>query len=190
MKVRVSAPARLHLGDLDPFGVGRFGYAPLLALNEPRTIVEASESNDLKINALNIKEVEVYAKKILKAYNLPGVDIKVVSQAPRHFGFGSTTQLALSIGKAVTLAYNLNVKAIELLKILGRTSTGGVYIFEHGGFVIAGGLKIKVGEPIFESDKSLIPPLILHTQFPEEWCFIIAIPLKFQSSPYGEIEDK
>ena len=49
MSVRVSAPARLHLGDIDPFGLGRFGFAPILAIDKPRTIVEATKSNRLKV---------------------------------------------------------------------------------------------------------------------------------------------
>ncbi|MCS7117132.1 MAG: hypothetical protein NZ896_06690, partial [Nitrososphaerales archaeon] len=84
MGVRVSAPARLHLGDIDPFGIGRFGYAPLLALNEPRTVVEARKSDGLKIISPKAKdeseEVEMYANRILKAYDLPGVEISVISQ--------------------------------------------------------------------------------------------------------------
>ncbi|MCX8191323.1 MAG: hypothetical protein N3F06_00770, partial [Nitrososphaerales archaeon] len=134
MGVRVSAPARLHLGDLDPFGIGRFGYAPLLALNEPRTVVEARKSDGLKIISPKAKdeaeEVEMYANRVLKAYDLPGIEISVISQPPRHSGFGSTTQLALSVGKAITLAYGLDISAIELLKVLRRTSTGGVYTFQ------------------------------------------------------------
>jgi len=35
----VSAPARLHLGDIDPFGIGRLHYAPILAIEEPRTVL-------------------------------------------------------------------------------------------------------------------------------------------------------
>lgn len=190
MKIRVSAPARLHLGDIDPFGIGRFGYAPILALDKPKTIVEASQDNDLQISGLDINECRVYAKRILKAFNLPGAKLKVLSRPNRHVGFGSTTQLALSIGKAITLAYDLEVNSIKLAQGLKRTSTGGLHTFQRGGFVVAGGFKITQGGPFLKRKEAHIPPLIFRANFPTKWRFLIVTPSKASVSPYGEREEE
>jgi beta-RFAP synthase len=189
-RVIVSAPARLHLGDIDPFGIGRLGYAPILAIDKPRTVVEASRSDFLVIYGLETEEARVYAERTLEAFNLPGAKVRVLDSSLRHFGFGSTTQLSLSVGKAITLAYGLNVNVVDLAKALKRTSTGGLYAFQEGGFVVAGGFKIKHGEEALKRYEALIPPLIFHADFPEKWRFLIINPFKAPISPDGEAEEE
>jgi beta-ribofuranosylaminobenzene 5'-phosphate synthase len=189
MKIRVSAPSRLHLGDIDPFGLGRFGYAPMLALEKPRTIIEASTCSSLDVSGVDVEEARTYSERLLKAFNLPGARVKVLLRAPSHFGFGSTTQLALSIGKAITLAYERDVSSVELVEALKRTSNGGVHTFQHGGFVVAGGLKVARGERILNRAEPLIPPLIFRTDVPEKWHFVIVRPLKAAAGPFGDAEE-
>lgn len=189
MKVQVSAPARLHLGDFDPFGIGRFGYAPMLAIDKPRTVVQTSKFASIQIDSGN-GEVKGYAEKIVKAFNLDGVKISVISTPPRHSGFGSTTQLYLSIGKAITSLYDLKVESRDIIKIAGKTTVGGLYIFQQGGFVLAGGLKVKQSDDkFFEKEEPMIPPLILRLKFPKDWRFIVIVP-KTNPSLHGESEDK
>lgn len=189
MKIRVSAPSRLHLGDIDPFGLGRFGYAPMLALEKPKTLVEASACSSLDVSGIDVEEARIYSERVLKAFKLPGARVKVLSRAPRHYGFGSTTQLALSIGKAITLAYEKDVNSVELVEALKRTSTGGLHTFQRGGFVVAGGLKVTRGERIFNRAEALIPPLILRADVPEKWHFVIVKPLQAAASPFGDAEE-
>jgi beta-ribofuranosylaminobenzene 5'-phosphate synthase len=189
MKIRVSAPSRLHLGDIDPFGLGRFGFAPMLALEKPRTLVEASTSSSLDVSGVDVEEAGLYSERVLKAFKLPGARVKVLSRAPRHSGFGSTTQLALSIGKAITLAYERDVNSVELVEALKRTSTGGVHTFQHGGFVVAGGLKVARGERILDRAEALIPPLIFQADVPETWHFVIVTPRKAAAGPFGDAEE-
>jgi beta-RFAP synthase len=189
MKVQVSAPSRLHLGDFDPFGVGRFGYAPIVAIDKPRTIVQTSKLNVLQINSDDV-EVKRFAEKTLEGFNLDGVKVSVISTPPRHSGFGSTTQLSLSIGKAITSLYDLNVKCQEIIKIAGKTTVGGLYIFQHGGFVLAGGLKVKPSDDrFFEKEEPMIPPLILRLKFPKDWRFVVIVP-KTSYSLHGDSEDR
>jgi len=73
---------------------------------------------------------------------------------------------------------------------LKRTSTGGLYSFQEGGFVVAGGLKIKHGEAFLNRKETLIPPLIFHTDFPEKWRFLIVKPFKAPPSPDGSVEEE
>ena len=190
MKVRVSAPARLHLGDLDPLALGRFGYAPILAIEKPRTVVEVEVSNKLQVDGVEVDEAWVYAKRVLDAFGFKGAKITVTTTPPRHSGFGSTTQLCLAVGKAITKAYGLDVPHIELVKVLKRTSTGGIYTFQLGGFVVAGGFKLKPGERIWLRENPLIPPLIFRTSFPEEWRFVLVRPLTAPKSPDMEKEEE
>jgi beta-RFAP synthase len=190
MRVTISAPARLHLGDLDPFALGRFGYAPVLAITEPRTVIEAEASADgLDVEGVEKDDVRMYAQRVLDAFHLTGAKVTVRAVAPRNQGFGSTTQLSLAAGRAVTEAYGLDVPLIELVKALKRTSTGGIYPFQMGGFVVAGGLPVKPGERIWLREETLIPPLIFHEDFPEDWRFVLARPLMAPESPDKESEE-
>mgnify|MGYP001088367462 CR=1 FL=1 len=189
MRVRISAPARLHLGDLDPFALGRFGYAPVLAITEPRTVIEAEEAEGLEVEGLETDEVRTYAQRALEAFKLKGAKVTVKATPPRHSGFGSTTQLCLAVGRAVTKAHGLNVPLLELVKALKRTSTGGIYPFQFGGFVVAGGFPVKPGEQIWVREEPLIPPLIFRSHFPEDWRFVLVRPLVAPKSPDKEAEE-
>jgi len=190
MQVRISAPARLHLGDLDPFALGRFGYAPVLAIMEPRTIIEANEAERLDVDGVEADEAKIYTQRILEAFNLKGAKVTVKTTPPRHSGFGSTTQLCLAVGRAVTKAHGLDVPLLELVKALRRTSTGGLYPFQFGGFVVAGGFKVKPGERVWLRDEPLIPPLIFRSHFPEGWRFVLVRPLVAPKSPDKEKEEE
>jgi len=189
MRVRISAPARLHLGDLDPFALGRFGYAPVLAITEPRTVIEAEEAEGLEVNGRETDEARTYAQRALEAFKLKGAKVTVKATPPRHSGFGSTTQLCLAVGRAVTKAHGLNVPLLELVKALKRTSTGGLYPFQFGGFIVAGGFPVKTGEQIWVREEPLIPPLIFRSHFPEDWRFVLVRPLVAPKSPDKEAEE-
>lgn len=70
MRVEISAPARLHLGNLDPFALGRFGYAPILAIKAPRTVIEAEDAEALEVKGLEVVEARTYAKSVLEAFKV------------------------------------------------------------------------------------------------------------------------
>ena len=190
MRVNVSAPARLHLGDLDPFALGRFGYAPILAIDEPRTIVEADEADSLVVHGVEAEEARVYAQRTLEAFRLKGAEITVRRVAPRHSGFGSTTQLSLAVGRALTQAHGLNPTIFELVRALRRTSTGGLHTFQHGGFIVSGGFRVKPDENIFLRNEPFVPPLIFRSDFPDPWRFVLVHPGEAPKSPDGEAEEK
>ncbi len=189
MRVEVSTPGRLHLGDLDPFALGRFGYAPILAIDKPRTVVEAEDAETLTVQGLEAEEARAYARRVMETFHLKGVKLTVKSTAPRHSGLGSTTQLCLAVGRAVTKAHGIDLPLSELVKSLKRTSTGGLFTFQLGGFVVAGGFPVKPGEKVLLRSEPLIPPLIFHSDFPEDWRFVMVHPFKAPRSPDGEEEE-
>jgi len=166
LKVRVSAPSRLHLGLIDPFNVyGRMNGGVGLAIDEPRSTVIAEPFDGVTVEAPYREEVKVYVERVCTNYRLPGAKVTVLTTAPRHSGLGSTTQLALAVAKAVTKAYALEVNAVKLAKVLGRGSRSGVgtYAFQYGGFIVDGG----------RGPSTSFPPLIARYPFPEEWRIVM-----------------
>ena len=152
MKVHVSAPARLHLGDIDPFGLGRFGYAPILAIDTPRTRVEATPSRSLQVSGLEVDDTRGYAARVVKAFNLPGARVKVLKgvdlpQATATFltneGLRAPGPLTLdwedpSIGVEVPADYQ-EIKAVDpALALSWREATREVFerYFAEGRAVV------------------------------------------------------
>ncbi|MHC1610441.1 MAG: beta-ribofuranosylaminobenzene 5'-phosphate synthase family protein [Candidatus Methanospirareceae archaeon] len=181
-KIRVSAPARIHMGILNPSpgtSVRDRLYASVgVGIKEPRTIVEVEPGNELRVNAPFTEECKSFARKILDHYKLNGARIDVRSVPPRHAGLGSTTQLSLSIATGITRAYDLDLRPVELARVLGRgkQSAIGTYAFQHGGFIVEGGW----------GDNTTFPPLLLHYDFPEDWRFLIVIP---ESRSFDETQE-
>ncbi|MBA5942503.1 MAG: GHMP kinase [Methanophagales archaeon] len=169
-KVRVSAPARIHMGILNPARCTEGGrlYASVgVCIEEPRTVVEVEPADELHVIGHSVGESTSFARRILRHYRLKGAKVNVRSLPPRHAGLGSTTQLSLSIASGITKAYGLNVQPVELAMVLGRgkQSAIGTYAFQHGGFIVEGGW----GEGDF-------PPLLFNYDFPVDWSFLIFVP--------------
>jgi beta-ribofuranosylaminobenzene 5'-phosphate synthase len=169
-KIRVIAPSRIHMGILNPWrSTDRRLYGSVgVGIEEPRTEVEAESSNSIEVTGHSAEESKVFTRTVLDHYNLKGVKIRVLSVPERHAGLGSTTQLSLSIGTAITRSYGLNIKPVELATILGRgkQSATGTYVFQQGGFVVEGGW----------GEKTVFPPLLSYCPFPEDWRFLVIVP--------------
>jgi beta-RFAP synthase len=119
------------------------------------------------INEKN-KRAYSYAETILKAYEVDeSVVIQVNKKIPEHAGLGSGTQLALSIGMAISKLFDLNLSLMDVGKVLDRGNRSGIGIgaFENGGFLIDGG-KGKSAE---------LPPITVRQDFPENWRIILLI---------------
>jgi beta-ribofuranosylaminobenzene 5'-phosphate synthase len=169
-KIRVSTPARIHMGILNPsHGTeGRLFGSAGVAVKEPRTIVEVEKSRDVCVSGPFVDECKRLTRKVIKHYGLKGAKVNVLSIPQRHSGLGSTTQLSLSIAKGITYAYGLDIEPVELSKIIGRgeQSATGTYVFRLGGFVVEGGW----------GEKTVFPPLLFRYAFPEDWRFVIVVP--------------
>ncbi len=162
--IKVNAPSRLHLGVIAPAEVDGRRYGSVgLALNVYETEVLAEKYD--KIEVFGCRDAKRFARKIAEHFNIDGFRIKVMKLAPRHVGLGSTTQLALSIAKAILDLYDVKHDIVEVSRILGRGKVSGVgtYVFKYGGLVTDGG----VGS---------FPPLLTRCEFPENWKVFVVIP--------------
>ena len=170
-EIIITSPARLHLGFMDLNGsLGRkFGSVGLAidSIETSVTVSKKSVKSDLVINDTN-KRAYKYAELILKAYEVDEtVNIIVHKQIPEHAGLGSGTQLALTIGVAISKLFDLNLSLMDIGKILDRGNRSGIGIgaFEKGGFLIDGG-KGKTAE---------LPPITVRQDFTENWRIILLI---------------
>ncbi|MBK5190331.1 MAG: hypothetical protein JJE19_02390 [Methanosarcinales archaeon] len=179
-KIKVSAPARIHMGILNPTpGIGDRLYASVgVGIAEPRTVVEVEPADELRVSGLSADECRSFVTRILDHYKLNGAKIDVRSVPPRHAGLGSTTQLSLSIATGITKAYGLDVRPVELARVLGRgkQSATGTYAFQQGGFIVEGGW----------GDNTTFPPLLFNYDLPEDWSFLIVIP---ESRSFDETQE-
>ncbi len=97
-----------------------------------------------------------------------GVQIHIHQAIPGHRGLGSGTQLSLAIARGVLALADLPPRhAIELATLTGRgqRSAIGVHGFDQGGFLVEAGQ---------QADE--ISPLILRTDFPPDWRWLLIAP--------------
>ncbi|MGC8961660.1 MAG: beta-ribofuranosylaminobenzene 5'-phosphate synthase family protein [Candidatus Bathyarchaeia archaeon] len=181
MKVYVKTPARLHLGIIDlNGGVGRIFGGIGVAISSPNVVIEAQTSDEIEVLGEGEALVRPLVKRFLEAYNLKAdIRINVRRLIPQHMGLGSGTQLALAVATALAKLLNIDKPTSELAYIMGRGRISGVgtAVFEHGGFVVEGGLRNKTeGRDTRVLSREGLSPLIFHRPFPEDWFFVVAVP--------------
>lgn len=181
--ILVSAPARLHFG---LFSIGnsleyQFGGCGLM-IDGPRTIVAAQPAYRLNFSG---HESETARETIEHWFHLNAsllesdLNIRSVDQIPlaidirrtpdRHAGFGSGTQLALSIVSAAVTSLGLPQLSAQDLAIAtgrGKRSAIGSHGFLQGGFLVDRGK--RAGD--------LVAPLELRLDFPDDWPIVIIKP--------------
>ncbi len=162
-RIRIESPARLHLGFVDLNGdLGRRFGGLGLALEDLSTTVVAEPSAALRVTGDDAARAEEYARRTLRALDLPSqLTLTVENAIPIHAGLGSGTQLALAVSAAIAGSFGLNRNIRELASVTGRGQRSGIGIgvFETGGFVIDGG----------RAEDTVVPPLIARFAFPEDW---------------------
>ncbi len=145
----LQAPGRLHLGFLDPSGtLGRpFGSVGLV-IEGFETAVELTAAHVDHITADTAEasaQIERAASCLQALRRRTGRDealhLRLRRVLPAHAGFGSGTQLALSIGRAFARWHRLEVDTPTLAQWLGRGERSGIGIhgFDHGGLLVDGG---------------------------------------------------
>lgn len=185
-KVRVSAPARLHLGFLDLNGnTGRKFGSIGLAIDSHHTVIEAALADSIIIHAPSINLAESARSKIEQLVesfystlgqhipkNKQGVTLSLIELIPTHAGLGSGTQLAVTIGTLLCRLHNIPASTHDIAFQLGRGSRSGIGIatFDHGGFIVDGGL----------SDSAHVPPLLARYDLPSSWRIILLMDLDNQ----------
>jgi len=173
-KVTVIAPARLHMGFIDLSGSLNRHFGSIgLALNDFETKLSLTASNcgyvDTQAPARTQQCVQQLCQKLGVSEQ---VHVNVHSAIPTHIGLGSGTQLALAVGMALNVFYqlNLSIRDIAHLTERGRRSGIGIGVFEKGGFVVDGG----------RGQNTITPPVLAQMPVPEEWRFILLLDQRGQ----------
>ena len=170
--VVVEAPGRLHFGLLDlRGGLGRrFGGlgAPAPGVSVRVCVSHASE---VVAEGDEAERAADFARRFLACHRLPGgARIVVERSIPPHSGLGSGTQLALSVGRALSELHGVVASPPDLARAVGRAkrSAVGTWTFAEGGFVVEGGRHVGVDDAV--------GPLIARHSFPGSWRCVLAIP--------------
>ena len=173
-RVRVCAPARLHLGFLDPAATlgRRFGSVGLV-LDGLDTIVELAGAASDRFEAWAGGEAALARAlghlRTLRAATRRTAPLRLVLRAapPMHAGLGSGTQLALAVGTAFSRLFDLGLGSGPLATLLGRGARSGVGIagFDQGGLLLDGGPRAD-GTPA---------ALLARVPLPEAWRVIVAL---------------
>lgn len=169
--VWVEAPARLHLGFLDPAGsLGRAFGSLGLTVSAPVTrlgLCAAQGSANVVTATAQVAagEAERAARHLAELQRRSGLDQALALQldealAP-HAGLGSGTQLALAVGRAFARWHGPDLPTATLAGWLGRGLRSGVGIagFDRGGLLLDGG-PLADGSPA---------PLLARLALPGRW---------------------
>ncbi len=186
---RVTVGARLHFGFQNLSLAHERLYGGIgVGLSEPSLSVSADRAETLSAEDTL---AERYARRSLRALDLPGATVSVERRLPRHVGLGSGTQLALAVHAAVAAAYGREVGVREAAPALGRGGRSGVGVatFESGGFVTDVGHPTTrfTSTPPGEGDWR-VPPVLARHDVPERWRFLLVIPAG--RGEHGESEDE
>src|ERR1043165_9409792 len=102
MSVTVAAPARLHLGFLDPSGgLGRRFASMGLALAELGTRISIRTAAAAQVEGPERARVEQHLDTLRRHLGLSGpYAVKIEQTVPAHAGLGSGTQIALALAAA------------------------------------------------------------------------------------------
>jgi beta-ribofuranosylaminobenzene 5'-phosphate synthase len=184
--VAVDAPARLHLGFLDPSGsLGRRFGSIGLVIDGPATQVEISAAGVdavLAATAATQAELTRAAACMQRLRENTGrrqpLQLRLRQVLPPHAGLGSGTQLALAIGTAFARWHGLDVNAPTLATWLGRGLRSGVGIagFDLGGLLVDGGPGAD-GRPA---------PLLSRIDLPAAWCVVLVQDARLQGLSGGD----
>jgi beta-ribofuranosylaminobenzene 5'-phosphate synthase len=177
--VRVTAPARLHLGFLDLNGdLGRRFGSIGMAVDRPSTklTVRSADANSAHgpESARVLRLMEKFSPGPANRYRA-----HVETAIPAHAGLGSGTQLALAVGAAIARLQDETPAAGKLADIGERGARSGIGLeaFLSGGFIIDGG-KGATGAP---------PPVTIRSDFPDDWRVLLVLDPGFEGVS-GEAE--
>ncbi len=186
--VSVDAPARLHLGFLDPSGsLGRRFGSIGLVIDGPAIQVElraADADADAVVAVTPAAQAEVARAathlRRLREHTGRGqpLQLRLLQVLPPHAGLGSGTQLALAIGRAFAQWHGLAVDTPMLAAWLGRGLRSGVGIagFDHGGLLVDGGPGAD-GRPA---------PLLSRVAMPAAWRVVLVQDTRQQGLSGGD----
>ncbi|TNC16451.1 GHMP kinase [Methylobacterium terricola] len=174
--VRVRAAARLHFGFLDLHGgLGRRFGSIGLGLDAPGIDLTASCAGTLIVTggdgsgiAGECQRVRGYAALAARHLGVPEAGAFHLAEAiPAHAGFGSGTQLALSVAAALAALHGAPFSPAAFADVLDRGNRSGVGLaaFVTGGLIVDGG----------RDGSDAPPPVIARVPFPEAWRVVLIL---------------
>nr|WP_204262782.1 beta-ribofuranosylaminobenzene 5'-phosphate synthase family protein [Methylobacterium sp. BTF04] len=167
--VRVAAPGRLHFGFLDLHGgLGRRFGSIGLALDTPAISLTARPSPNLTITGPEAERARSYALAAAGYLGIAGhAALRIEETMPAHAGFGSGTQLALSVAAALAGLDGRAFAPEAFANALDRGNRSGIGLaaFTQGGLIVDGG-RDGLGTP---------PPLIARLAYPEDWRIVLIL---------------
>jgi len=184
-RVIVETPSRIHLTLTDLAGDrGRVDGGVGVTLDDPSIVVEAERGEELLVRGENAERARAAAEAVMDRFNLGAAEITVRHCYKQHVGLGGGTQLAMAVGKALCELYGRTASAREIAAAVGRGGTSGIGVaaFERGGFIVDGGHSFGPGkekEDYRPSSASLgvaPPPVIMQSDLPASWTFLLAMP--------------
>ena len=167
--VTVEAPARLHLGFMDPAGTlgrpfgslgltidGRVTRVTLGAGDHP----QVSGGPEVSVADLDRAGAHLHTLQQRTGRAAP-LHLRLHEHLPPHAGLGSGTQLALAVGRAFAHWHGLDLPTATLAQWLARGRRSGVGIagFDQGGLLLDGG-PLPDGAPA---------PLLARVALPAAW---------------------
>jgi beta-ribofuranosylaminobenzene 5'-phosphate synthase len=171
LKVRVEAPARLHLGMLAVAGDGARRFGGLgVSVDRPSVVLEAEPAGDLSAEGADAGRALEFARRCHEVLGLSdGAHLRVKEAIPPHSGLGSGTKLALAVARALAALAGRTLDAPALAQAVGRAarSAVGTWTFALGGLVVEGGVR---------PDREQPAPLLAHYAMPDEWRIVLVIP--------------
>ncbi|MEM9353043.1 MAG: hypothetical protein AAGA92_08515 [Planctomycetota bacterium] len=170
----VSAPARLHFGLLrfsNPSGLSFGGLG--MMVRDPRTVVRLSRSHNWQFTGPSANLALAAARHAVTAAEAAGSEcfsIEIAQAPPRHRGFGSGTQLALTLTAGVLRLMGREWEDATTLAAAAnraRRSAIGTHGFLHGGLLWERG----------RAPEQSISPLETRVLVPEAWRVLLLQPL-------------
>src|SRR5512134_876693 len=171
--VRVTAPARLHLGFLDPSGsLGRrFGSIGLVIDGFETEVVIAPAARDAfdadtPAGAAQLDRAAACVQRLRQHCGRSApLALRLRQVPPAHAGLGSGTQLALAVGHAFARWQGLEIATPTLAAWLGRGQRSGIGVagFDAGGLLLDGG----------PGPDGVPAPLLARQQLPDAWRIVV-----------------
>jgi beta-ribofuranosylaminobenzene 5'-phosphate synthase len=172
-RVSVQTSARLHLGFFDLNGslgrrFGSFG----LALDRPVTTLTIFRAPELVVEGPDADRVGAHVEALCAHLRLGAAyGVRIDQAIPAHAGLGSGTQLAFALAAGLRRLEGLpeDFAGDALLLQRGGRSGIGAALFSRGGLVVDGG----------HGPHTVLPPVLSHLPFPEDWRVIIVMDSAF-----------
>ncbi len=168
-RIRVRAPARLHLGFLDlagdlgrrfgSLGLAIEGFATELEIARGRSGIEGPEA----------ARAAVHLARLCEAWRVTEpIAVRIRRAIPAHAGLGSGTQLGLAIGAGLARLLDRDAPLETVAELLdrGTRSAIGIGAFTAGGFLVDGGRA---------AEDRLPPPIVVRLPFPESWRILLIL---------------